>query len=270
MRPEIVQLIDLALVSDKGERWKTAAAMRLALSATAQEVLGANRSRRTLAAFISNEPRPEAPTAFAETGAPASTAGPSRGVEPTLSDPVSTVHMTAAWATPAPQAGMAPRHAGLTTAQPVAQDGPPPGPIGHRRSLAVAGLAVVAVAAIGVAATVLLVGGRGWNRTGMNGPSAQSVPATPPAAATATTVQTPEPKPVESMSTHSISVDQLPAAQVQDTPKPSMIATAPPAASSTTAAAPTTPAQPPSTKPDCRQPYEVDSQGHKRWKLQCL
>jgi serine/threonine protein kinase len=276
VRPEIAQLIDLALTFDKAERWKTAAAMRLALSTTAQEVLGGNPSRRTMASLLRSSPRRDAPAAFAETEMPAPSAGSQRGVEPTQSDPLPTVQMTEAWAAPPSYVGRAPRLAGLTTAQPVAQDGAPASPRQRRGLLVLAAVGVAAVAAISVTVVVLRMGADG-SRIEMNAPSSASpsVPLTatprPPVAAPPTTMQPLVTKPVESSSPPSISVEQLPQAQSQvqaqvtskPTVAPAVTATGPQASSATTAPGA-------SPKPNCNPPYEFDAAGHKKWKIQCL
>jgi len=258
VRKEIVRLIDLALVFDKTERWKTAVAMRLALRTTAQEVIGGNPSRHCLDALLKSRSPGHVPAALAE--ATSRRAG-QRGVEPTQNDPVPTVQVTEAWITQPSPAGGAARLVGLTTAEPVSQDSSRASP--RRRRSVVLVTAGIAVASIAIIAMAILVNGRRTNRGEMNVPTAGSAPTV----ATTATATPPDTKPLDSGSS-SIPVEQLPQVPMPGTSKPSLNTS--PVQSVAPAATSAIPAPRPSPKPNCNPPYDFDSQGNKRWKVQCL
>jgi serine/threonine-protein kinase len=265
---QVVQLVDRALAFDRGARWLTAVAMRDALIAASCAAFGVTPSRDGLAALLTSKMRSSSvlPMLTGGSDAPPASASP---VEPTLGDAAPTVHMTEAWRSP-PSYVAAPhqsRRSGLTTAQPVAQDGDSPRSSSRRRRTVAWAAAALGLLVLATAGVLLRAGS-----------DALRVPAPPSAAKAAPSIvapRSPETLPPSASGRSepaSIRVDDLPQALTQ--PQAPARRQAPPPTTvlggSSMPVAPSGPTSQPAPTSNCNPPFRIDAEGNKKWKMECL
>jgi eukaryotic-like serine/threonine-protein kinase len=241
----LVAVIDRALAFEKGGRWETASAMRAALREASLASLGEVRLAPSLAELVvgsAGDARP--PEARApEPGAPRVTAAWGDAAEPMKE-------------APPPSAFPRPPAAALVTGEPVSNASPavpgaaPPPPRSRRL---VVGMGVALLASLLGAALALTYGHT--QKELASAPEAMAVATTAepsaasvtPARSTVQTTDTSAPEPSAEVDQRSTSAAPASAATV----------------------APPSPRAPPA-KSRCASPYDIDSQGHKKWKRECL
>jgi eukaryotic-like serine/threonine-protein kinase len=232
----LVAVIDQAIAFEKSERWKTASAMRGALrEASLGEIWLAPSLAELVGGSVSDGPSSEARV-------------------PELAAP----RMTAAWGDlDAPPSSGVPgsRAPGLVTAEPVSNGSPavlPAAPPPPRSGRFVIGGGLALLASLVGAALALTYR---HSQTGLSlSPEAMAATTTTEPAASVT--------PTPSTASANEAPPLEPTAEV-DLPSTSA------ATASAVTAAPPHPRAPPA-KSRCASPYDIDSQGHKKWKRECL
>jgi serine/threonine protein kinase len=256
----IVQLVDRALAFDKRARWPSAAAMRDGVVAAATHVRGGMASRQALSMLVTNSDW--------------------LGLAPTVpSSP------TAASAHSAPEVSRRSAPRAMATGHPVIKN------VAHGE--ASRGGRMRKVAAVGAAVAVALAGGVIALRNVRHAApavtaSAELPAATPPSAAVVVPAAASAPPPVAPAQAEvrpvatwrAVAVDASPdagaavrprgraAASSRPTPQPAAPATATDTGLESVSRSASSASSPAARS--CNPPYEVDSDGNKRWKRECL
>jgi hypothetical protein len=264
-------LIDGALAFDKAARWATAGAMQQGIVAAAHAATGSAPSRDALVDLVATcssvqVEKDDAPEARTQRGA----ATPPSSSSTVDNDAPTKIRPGAAQAIRLERAA---RQPGLTTDQPVWNEGKATGPSRQK-------LAWIALAA-GVLATALVTAVLLRPREQGDSPALAPATAAPGPSATTSAAGAPEqPLPPTTSEPATVSLDQLPrelprkaqANPAAMAPAPAAKTASGPALHAATPSPPSAPAaQVPAAKSNCSPPYSLDpATGIKRWKPECM
>jgi serine/threonine protein kinase len=271
VEPKIAEVVDRALTFEKAGRWANAQTMRDALATAASMVYGSPPGRDVLVAVLDVDVRrsdlPQSSSARSGGATPRLVVKGSVDIlanDPTFANPAGSVPPPHGGPvdphprTSASPSGPRPALPGVSTANPVSAEfrttGAPKG--GATRSRVAITLALgVAGAAVAFAFVHATTPGPTTHAGAPSAPA--SVAAPPPSATSAPSVAAVPTAPPEPAATAA--------------PPPSVEAVAPPKPTKhATSGPPATPKAAATAAVDCSTPYTLDSDGNKKWKLECV